>query len=134
MQAYFWTAKAACLCLYCCNCHLCYDGWRLGRVKTLTLRVGARVKEGKRGGPLLLTRPIFSPLFEFQHAHWGSVHIHAPEENACTAGHKGDFLNLLWYFSIQFDFLILNETLKLISIFNFCRYTTTWEISAIWLA
>ena len=59
MQAYFGRAKAACLCSYCCNRHLCYDGGRLGRVKIVTLRVGA---------PLLLTRPIFSPLFEFQHA------------------------------------------------------------------
>ena len=66
--------------------------------------------------------------------HFRKQNIHAPEENACTAGHKGDFLNLLWYSFIQFDFLMLNETLKLISIFNFCRYTTTWEISVIWLA
>ena len=36
-------------CLYCCNCHLCYDGGRLGRVKIVTLRVGARAKEEKRG-------------------------------------------------------------------------------------
>ena len=35
---------------YCCNRHFCYDGGRLGRVKTVTLRVGARAKEGKRGG------------------------------------------------------------------------------------
>ena len=44
------------VCSYCCNRHLCYDGERLGRVKMVTLRVGARGKEGKRGGP-------FSPLF-----------------------------------------------------------------------
>ena len=49
-QAYFGRAKAACLCSYCCNRHLCYDGGRLGRVKIVTLRVGARAKEGKRGG------------------------------------------------------------------------------------
>ena len=63
-----------------CNHHLCYDGGRLGRVKTVTLRVGARAKEGKRGGGgekkysslsppptrLLLTRPIFSPLFNMR--------------------------------------------------------------------
>ena len=133
MQAYFWRAKAACLCLYCCNCHLCYDGWRLGRVKTVTLRVGARVKEGKREARFFWLAP-FSPPFLSFNMHFRKQNIHAPEENACTAGHKGDFLNLLWYFFIQFDFLILNETLKLISIFNFCRYTTTWEISAIWLA
>ena len=42
--------KLLVLCSYCCiNCHLCYDGGRLGRVKTVTLRVGARAKEGKRG-------------------------------------------------------------------------------------
>ena len=35
---------------YCCNRHFCYDGGRLGRVKIVTLRVGARAKEGKRGG------------------------------------------------------------------------------------
>ena len=69
----FGRAKAACLCSYCCNCYLCYDGGRLGRVKIVTIRVGARAKEGKRGGegpptPLLSNRPIFSPLFEFQHA------------------------------------------------------------------
>ena len=39
--------KAACLCSYSCNGHLCYDGGRLGRVKIVTLRVGARVKERK---------------------------------------------------------------------------------------
>ena len=50
MQAYFGRAKAACLCSYCCNRHLCYDGGRLGRVNIVTLRVGARAKEGKRGG------------------------------------------------------------------------------------
>ena len=50
MQAYFGRAKAACLFSYCCNRHLCYDGGRLGRVKIVTLRVGVRAKEGKRGG------------------------------------------------------------------------------------
>ena len=40
-----------------------------GRVKIVTLRVGARAKEAKRGGggdkitPLLLTHPIFLPSF-----------------------------------------------------------------------
>ena len=29
----------------------CYDGGRVGRVKIVTLRVGAKAKEGKRGGP-----------------------------------------------------------------------------------
>ena len=50
VQAYFGQAKAACLCSYCCNRHLCYDVGRLGRVKVVTLRVGAREKEGKIGG------------------------------------------------------------------------------------
>ena len=50
MQANFGQAKAACLCSYCCNRHLCFDGGRLGRVKIITLRVGAKAKEGKRGG------------------------------------------------------------------------------------
>ena len=49
MRAYFGRAKAACLCSYCCNRHLCYDGG-LGRLKIVILRVGARAKEGKRGG------------------------------------------------------------------------------------
>ena len=49
-QAYFGWVKAACLCPYCCNRHLCYDGGRFGRVKVVTLRGGARMKEGKRGG------------------------------------------------------------------------------------
>ena len=45
---YFGRAKAPCLCWYCCNRHLWfYDGGRLGRVKLVTLRVGAREKEGK---------------------------------------------------------------------------------------
>ena len=39
VQAYFWRAKAACL---------CYGS--LGTVKIVTLMVGARAKEGKRGG------------------------------------------------------------------------------------
>ena len=50
MQAYFGWAKAACLCSYCCNRHLYYDGGRLGRVNIVTLRVGARAKEGKGEG------------------------------------------------------------------------------------
>ena len=45
-----WAAEAACLCSYCCNRPLCYDGGRQGRVKIVTLRVGARAKEGRIGG------------------------------------------------------------------------------------
>ena len=75
VQAYFGRPKAACFCSYYCNHHLCYDGGRLGRVKTVTLRVGARAKEGKKWGggeknTLLFPRPLpdsfwlapFSPL------------------------------------------------------------------------
>ena len=63
MQAYLGRAEAACLCSYCCNSHLCYDGGRLGRVKMVTLRVGAWAKEGKRGekntpSSLLSPRPL----------------------------------------------------------------------------
>ena len=36
----FGRAKAACLCSYCCNRHLCYDGGGLRRVKIVTLKVG----------------------------------------------------------------------------------------------
>ena len=50
MRAYFGRAKGTCFCSYCCNRLLCYDGGRLGRVKIVTLRVGARAKEGNRGG------------------------------------------------------------------------------------
>ena len=77
----FGRAKTAFLCSYGCNCRLCYDGGRLGRVKIGTLRVGARAKEGKRGGEEKIHRFLFSlpapypaPFdsphfaFEFQHA------------------------------------------------------------------
>ena len=69
MRAYFGRAKAACLCSYFCNRHLCYDGGRLGRGKIVTLSVGARAKEGKRGGrrekkyPRPLPTPFDSPHF-----------------------------------------------------------------------
>ena len=62
VQAYLGRAKAACLCSCCCNRHLCYDGGRLGRVKIVTLRVGARAKEGKRGGRGEKKNTPFSPL------------------------------------------------------------------------
>ena len=56
-----------------------------GRVKTVTLRVGARAKEGKRPPtPLFLTRPISSPLFNMR---FREKNIRAPEEKACTAGY-----------------------------------------------
>ena len=47
---------------YCCNRHFCYDGGRLGRVKTVTLRVGARAKEGKRGGEKRIHLPDITVL------------------------------------------------------------------------
>ena len=44
-------AKAACLCLYCCNLHVWfYDRVRLGRLEIATLGVDARAKEGKGEG------------------------------------------------------------------------------------
>jgi len=102
MQAYHGRAKA-CSCSYCCNCHLCHDGGRLGRVKIVTLRVGASAKEGKgKGGgekkyafSLLSSRPLprsfwfapFSPLFSSFNMRFREQNIGAPEENACTAGY-----------------------------------------------
>ena len=45
LEAYFGRAKAACLCSYCYKRHLWfYDGRRLGRVKIVTLRIGANLK------------------------------------------------------------------------------------------
>ena len=47
----FSVGESCLLCSYCCNHHLWfYDGGRLGRVKIVTLRVGARAKKGKEGG------------------------------------------------------------------------------------
>ena len=51
MQAFSRRAKAGCIYSYCWNHHLCcYDGRRLGRVKIVTLRAGARAKERKGEG------------------------------------------------------------------------------------
>ena len=45
LEAYFGRAKAAFLCSYCYERHLWfYDGGRLGRVKIVTLRIGANLK------------------------------------------------------------------------------------------
>ena len=44
---------------------------KLGRVKIATLRVGAR--HSPPPTPLLLTNPIFSSLFEFQHIYGASA-------------------------------------------------------------
>ena len=73
MQTYFGWAKP-CSCSHCCSRHLwSHDSLRLGRVEVIvTLRVGARAKEGKGGflfslptpSPLPLTRPISSSLRE----------------------------------------------------------------------
>ena len=44
--------------------------------------------------PLLLTRPIFSSLFEFQHGAFASKVICTPEQNACRLGIFGmEYLN-----------------------------------------
>ena len=56
---------------YCCNRHLwCYDGGRLGRVKTVTLNLT----------PLLLTRPIFSSILEFHHGAFVSKTFARPKK------------------------------------------------------
>ena len=59
------------------------------RVKIVTLRVGARVKEGKGGGGgggEKNTRPTFSSQFRVSTWRFREQNIRAPEENACTAG------------------------------------------------
>ena len=82
LEIFCWNDKLACSaglfwadesCFsYCCNRHLCYDEGRLGRVKIVTLTVGARAKEGKRGGgeekkifslPAPSSAPFDSPHF-----------------------------------------------------------------------
>ena len=60
--AYFGWAKP-CSCSHCCSRHLWfYDSGRLGRVEIVTLRVGAKAKEGKGG------LAPFPPLFGFNMA------------------------------------------------------------------
>ena len=58
-----------------------------GRVKIVTLRVGARVKEGKGGGGgEKNTCPTLSSQFRVSTWRFREQNIRAPEENACTAG------------------------------------------------
>ena len=62
MQAYFGWAKP-CSCWHCCSRHLWfYDSGRSRRVEIVTLRVGAKAKEGKGG------LAPFPPLFGFNMA------------------------------------------------------------------
>ena len=73
-----------------------------GRVKIVTLSVGVRVKEEKGGGggkptptlisslfppptPLLLTRPIFSSIYEFQRSAFRAKHARPQETPALQA-------------------------------------------------
>ena len=65
MQAYFgWAKPCSCLCSwYCFSRHLWfYDSGRLGRLEIVTLTVGARAKEGKRGGGGEKKIRVFSSL------------------------------------------------------------------------
>ena len=81
-----------------------------GRVKTVTLRVGVRAKEGKgeREGEgrkntafflLSLPTPSFAPFESPRFLLWFGVstwrfheqNIRTPEENACTAGNGRSF-------------------------------------------
>ena len=55
VQAYFGPAKAACLCSYCCNRHLRYDGGRLGRVKIVTLSERKKFARPKKTPALQVT-------------------------------------------------------------------------------
>ena len=64
MQAYFGRAKAACLCSYCCNRHLCYDGERLGRVKI----------------PALFYSPHFLPSFRVSTSAFASKTFACPKK------------------------------------------------------
>ena len=46
----FWTGESCLFMFLLFNRHLCYDGGRLGKVKIVTLRVGAGAKEGRGRG------------------------------------------------------------------------------------
>ena len=76
LEAYFGRAKAACLCSYCYKRHLWfYDGGRLGKLKIVTLRIGANLKHFhlSSGGSKLRFR---------EQKHWRA------RRNACTAGYR----------------------------------------------
>ena len=76
LEAYFGRAKAACLSSYCYRRHLWfYDGGRLGRVKIVTLRIGANLKH------FHLSSGVSTWRFREQ-KHWRA------RRNACTAGYR----------------------------------------------
>ena len=78
LEAYFGRAKAACLCSYCYKRHLWfYDGGRLGRVKIVTLRIGANLKHFHLSSGVSTLR-VFS-----------SKNIGAPEETPASEIEKG---------------------------------------------
>ena len=62
---YFGRAKAACLCSYCCNRHLCYDGGRLGRVKIVKKE---RRKRGEGRGKKITLFVVYSRPFALKAA------------------------------------------------------------------
>ena len=79
MQAYFGRAKAACLCSYCCNRHLCYDGERLGRVKI----------------PALFYSPHFLPSFRVSTSAFASKTFACPKKTTALQASFG-VLPRLW--------------------------------------
>ena len=105
LQMFCWNDKLACSAgLFWCGRKFVllqppsYDGGRLGRVKIVTLRVGARAKGGKRGGggekkislpapsPAPFDSPHFLHSFRASTSRCREQNIRAPEENAFTAG------------------------------------------------
>ena len=76
LEAYFGRAKAACLCSYCYKRHLWfYDGGRLGKLKIVTLRIGANLKH------FHLSSGVSTWRFREQ-KHWRA------RRNTCTAGYR----------------------------------------------
>ena len=102
MQAYFGRAKAAWLCSYCCNRHLCYDGGRLGRVKIVALGVGARAKEGKKGGggekkyPAPFDSPHFLPSFRVSTCAFTSKPFARPKKTPALQAKPNRTFSLTW--------------------------------------
>ena len=102
MQAYFGRAKAAWLCSYCCNRHLCYDGGRLGRVKIVALGVGAGAKEGKKGGggekkyPAPFDSPHFLPSFRVSTCAFTSKPFARPKKTPALQAKPNRAFSLTW--------------------------------------
>ena len=124
---YFGQEEAACLCSVCWNCHLwCYDIGRLGRVKVVTLRIGARAKEGKGEGRgekkyFLFSLPTPSPapfdsshflsLFEFQHGIFIGKTFTLPKKTPALQAIASADIKLLSHcliFSVQYMYDLSN--------------------------